>query len=168
MAAPFATPRAPVRATRWWAAKTRGDRRVAAAFAMVIGALIAWWALWQPLVRDIAAMRATAPRAAVALGEARRMADDMAGLTRMTAPKSAADPRADLERVLAQQGMRNAVTQLDWQEGRARLVFAAVGYGALIAALEALQRDAHLTVVEATLTARVESGSVRAEIVVAR
>ena len=60
------------------------------------------------------------------------------------------------------------MTQLDWQEGRARIVFAAVGYDALIVALEALQRDAQLRAVEATLTARVEPGMVRAELTLAR
>jgi len=48
------------------------------------------------------------------------------------------------------------------------LVFAAVGYDALIAALEALQRDEKLRAVEAVITARVEPGMVRAEITLAR
>ena len=43
-----------------------------------------------------------------------------------------------------------------------------MSYDALIAGLEALQRDAQLRVVEATLTARVEPGTVRAELVLAR
>ncbi len=70
--------------------------------------------------------------------------------------------------MLAQQGMRAPMTQLEWQEGRARIVFADVKFDALVATLEALQRDAHLRVVEGTLTARVEPGSVRAELTVAR
>ncbi len=61
-----------------------------------------------------------------------------------------------------------AVTSLDWRDGRAHVVLAAVGYDALIVALEALQRDARLRAVEATLTARVEPGTVRAELTLAR
>ena len=74
----------------------------------------------------------------------------------------------DLERVLVAQNLRPAVTQLDWKDARARLVFGAVGYDPLVAGLEALQRDARLRVVEGTLTARVEPGTVRAELVLAR
>jgi type II secretory pathway component PulM len=84
------------------------------------------------------------------------------------APPAGLDARADLERVLAQQNLRALLTQQDWKDGRARLTFGAVQYDALIAALEALQRDARLRIVEATLTARIEPGTVRAELVLAR
>ena len=124
--------------------------------------------LWQPLVRDIGAMRLADTRNAAALADARRMADEVAGLARTSTAPPAANVRADLERVLAQQGLRNLVTQQDWHDDRARLVFATVSYDALIAALEALQRNARLRVVEGTLTARVEPGAIRAELVLAR
>ena len=97
-----------------------------------------------------------------------RMAKEIGGLARAPRDGAPADARADLERVLAQQNLRAAVTQLDWRDGRAHVVLAAVGYDALIAALEALQRDARLRAVEATLTARVEPGTVRAELTLAR
>ena len=132
---------------------------------LAIGSL-AWWLVWQPLVRDIAVMRAVQARDASVLSAATKMADEIAGLARTSVPEPNA--RADLERVLAQQGLRSAVTQLEWQEGRARLVFADVKFDALVAALEALQRDVRLRVVEGTLTARVEPGSIRAELVIGR
>jgi type II secretory pathway component PulM len=43
-------------------------------------------------------------------------------------------------------------------------VFGGVGYEALINMLDAVQRDARLRVIEARLTARVEPGTVRAEV----
>ncbi len=58
--------------------------------------------------------------------------------------------------------------RLEWQDGRARVVFAAVDFAKLVAGLEALQRESGLAIVEATLTARVEPGTVRAELVLAR
>ena len=73
-----------------------------------------------------------------------------------------------LERTLNQHNLRGAVTQLDWQEGRAHVVFAAVSYEALIGLLEALQRDAGVRAIDATLTARVEPGTVRADLTLAR
>ena len=96
------------------------------------------------------------------------MSGEIAGLARTPAATDAPDARSSLERVLSQQNLRSAVTQLDWQEGRARLVFAAVPYDALITMLDALQRQAQLRAMEATITSRVETGTVRAELTVAR
>jgi general secretion pathway protein M len=165
MATPFASLDSSSPLARWWAAKGTSERRVAAAIAAIVVAGLAWWLLWQPLTRDIAAMRTVQTREASAFAAAEKMAAEIAGLARTTAAPPAADARGDLERVLAQQGLRQAATQMDWQDGRARVVFADVRFDALVAALEALQRDAQLRVVEATLTARVEPGTVRAELV---
>ncbi len=168
MSAPRAAHYVPRPVARWWSAKTGGERRVIATLAVLAGVGLGWWAVWQPLARDIDAMRAAAARDATALHSANRMADEIAGLARSVAPQPAADAHADLERVLAQQALRSALTQQDWHDGRAHLVFARVDYDALIGALETLQRDARLRVVEATLTARVDPGTVRADVVLAR
>jgi type II secretory pathway component PulM len=153
--------------TRWWGEKSRGERRIVVAFAAFVGLVLGWWGLWLPLVNDLAVMRADAPSSRAALAEAHRMADEIASLAR-TPAAPAADTRALLEHGLASANLRQAVTQLDWQEGRARLVFAAVDFARLVAALESLQHDSGLALVDATLTARVEPGTVRAELVLAR
>ena len=168
MAALHAALRIPDPALRWLAAKSRSERRVMSALLAVVLVALAWALAWQPVARDMEALRAARPGNAAALAAARRMTDEIAGLARSSAQPAAPDARAGLERILAQQNLRSAVTQLEWQDGRARTVFAAVGYDALIVALEALQRDAQLRAVEATLTARVEPGMVRAELTLAR
>lgn len=168
MATPFASLDAPSPLVRWWAAKSAGEHRIVAAIAALVAAVLAWWVVWQPLTRDVAAMRAAQAREVQALAAAKSMASEMAGLARTPGAPPAADARADLERALTQQGLRAAATQIEWQDGRARVVFADVRFDALVAALEALQREARLRVVEATLTARVEPGTVRAELVLAR
>jgi type II secretory pathway component PulM len=168
VASPFTALRASLPLARWWSVKTASERRVLGTLAIVAVAALAWWALWQPLGRDIAAMRAVQAHNAAALADARRVADEIAGLARTAPPPTAADARADLERVLTREGLRSLVTQAEWQEGRARVVFAAVNYDTLVAALEGLQRDARLRIVEATLTARVEPGTIRAELVLTR
>src|SRR6185295_391585 len=105
---------------------------------------------------------------AAALARARGMTKEIGELAR-AAPKSVpTDARADLDRALSQQNLRSAVTSIDWRDGRAHVVLAAAGYDALIVALEALQRDTRLRAVEATITARVEPGTVRAELTLAR
>jgi type II secretory pathway component PulM len=152
---------------RWWAALARRDRRLLVAIATLGLALAAWWLVWQPLQRDAATMRSAAPGEAAALSEGRRAAEEIAGLARAAVAPPSGDPRGVLERILVQRGLRAAVTQLDWQDGRARVVFTSVGFDPLVAALEVLQRDGRLRIVEAVITARVEPGSVRAELTLA-
>jgi len=151
----------------WWATSPARERRLLVAATTLGLALAAWWLVWQPLQRDAATMRSAAPREAAALSEGRRAAEEIAGLARTSVAAPSGDPRGVLERILAQRGLRTAVTQLDWQDGRARVVFTSVAFDPLVAALETLQRDGRLRIVEAVITARVEPGSVRAEITLA-
>ena len=120
------------------------------------------------MLRDSDALRAAHSGDRVALAAAQKIAEETAGLARTSAPSAPTDSRTGLERVLVAQGLRPAVTQLEWQDDRARVVFAAVGYDGLIALLETLQREEKLRVVEATITARVDPGTVRAELALAR
>jgi len=161
-------PAVPVSLLRWWAAKSPPERRMVAIVAAIVVIAVGWLGVWQPLTRDTATMRIERARNIGALAEAGRMADEIAGLARGGAVTKAGDPRADAERVLAAHGLRARATQLDLQEDRVRIVFADVAFAALVPALEALQRDARLRIVEATLTALVAPGNVRAELSLAR
>ncbi len=158
----------PPRLARWWASKSPGERRTMAAVALLVAATLAWLALWQPLQQDLAALRTAVPAERAALADGQRMAGEIAGLARASALPPAPEPQAAIERILGERGLRAGAAQVDWREGRARITLDAVRFDALVAALDALQRDARLHVVEATLTARVEPGTVRAELVVAR
>ena len=144
------------------------ERRTTVALLVVVAAAVLWATLWVPLARDTATLRLTRAANAAALAEARDRAKEASELSRTGPVAGAADARADLDRVLAQQGVRPAVTSLDWRDGRAQLVFAALPYDRLIALLEALQQSAKLRAVEATITARVEPGMVRADLTLAR
>ena len=160
--------RAPAPLTNWLATKTRAERSVVVAFLLLVAIALLWAVAWQPLMRDTAALRIAQAGDASALAEARGMAREIGSIAPLSAPEPPADLRANLEGALAQQNLRSAVTQLDWRDGRAHVVFAAVRYDAVIVAMEALQRDARLRAVAATLTARVEPGMVRAELTLAR
>lgn len=162
----------PASVATWMAEHSPVERRIATTLAILVAAATLWILLWQPMTRDVASMRTARSANAAALAEARAMAKEMSEFARVSqrgSPSGApTDARADLERVLAQQNLRPAVTSLDWRNGRAHLVLTAVGYDALVVALDALQRDARLRAVEATLTARVDPGTVRAELTLAR
>jgi type II secretory pathway component PulM len=160
--------RMPTPVARWLATKTPVERRSFATLFVVGTMALLWAVLWQPLTRDASALRGARTADAAALAQARAIVDEMRDLAKAPAPSAPPDARADLERILLQRDLRPAVTQLEWREGRARVVFTAVAYDALIVALETLQREARLRPVEATLTARVEPGMVRAELTLAR
>jgi type II secretory pathway component PulM len=160
--------RTPAPIARWLAEKTRSERRIVVAIAAAVGVALLWLAIWQPLRADTEALRTTRDVNAAALAAARKMTEEAAGLARTTTAPATVDSRTVLERTLNQHNLRGAVTQLDWQEGRAHVVFAAVSYEALIGLLEALQRDAGVRAIDATLTARVEPGTVRADLTLAR
>ena len=158
----------PAPIAKWIAEHSPTEQRIAAALAIVVAGAVLWLAAWQPMARDVASLRATRTANAVALGQARAMAKEIGALVRPNAIGAPADARADLDRILAQQNLRPSVASVDWRDGRAQVVLPAVSYHALIVALEALQRDARLRAVEATITARVEPGTVRAELTLAR
>ena len=160
--------RFPAPVSAWIASHSPAERGIAAALAIVAVIALLWVAFWQPMAGDAAALRLAKAGNAAALAQAREIAREMASTPPAPPQTTSTDARALLDRVLAQQHLGGAVTSLDWRDGRARIVLAAVGYDPLIAALEALQRDARLRVLEATITARVEPGIVRAELMFAR
>jgi type II secretory pathway component PulM len=168
MSMTFGSLRVPAPVAKWLATKSRAERRILAAILLLFGIAVLWAAFWQPLTRDMAALRVAQAGHAVALADAHRMAKEISGLARIPPKEVPPDARAALERILEQQNLRASVTQVEARDGRAHVVFAAVGYAPLVGALETLQRDAGLRAVETTLTARVERGTVRADVTLAR
>ena len=73
--------------SRWWAAKRLGERKVVYALGALLGVAGAWFVVWQPLTRDLAALRAAAPVERSARAAAQRMADELAGLARNPASR---------------------------------------------------------------------------------
>jgi type II secretory pathway component PulM len=82
------------------------------------------------------------------------------------APLTGGDRRAAIERVLAEHGLRFVRDAQD-ADGN-RYVIESAPFDVLVRTLDALARDAHARAVEATLAARVEPGTVRAELAFAR
>jgi type II secretory pathway component PulM len=154
----------------WWHGKRPGERRALLAFGALIIALLAWALLWLPLTRDLAAQRAASARTAAALAAGRATAVDLAALTRTAAPPplDEAAARGVIERALGQHQLTPALAGFEWRDGRARLTLTAAPLPALASALETIERDARLFVVEASLTALAAPGQVRAELTLGR
>jgi general secretion pathway protein M len=154
---------------QWWQLRSPGERTLLASAAAVVAIAVAWLIVWEPLARDadrltrqLAADRAT-------LVDARRAADEIAGLARASPSVAIADPRAALDAALTRQGLKSAATMIERIDNeRIRLTFDTIAFDALTAFLDTLQREARLRAVELVATARVEPGQVRADVTLAR
>jgi type II secretory pathway component PulM len=154
-------------ARAWWRTKPSRERRALTAMATVVVGALAWLAAWQPLVRDLQASESEALRLQRELVLARRDAEEAARLARASLPP-VVELRTAVDRALVDTGLRSAVTSMSWQERRVTLTFAAVEFDALIAWLERLHRETGLHLREASISALVQQGTVRADLVLAR
>ncbi len=116
----------------------------------------------------IARSREDVVRNRLMLGVARARAAENVALGRSNVPRRNDDPRSAIDRVLAANGLR--YTALDAQRGDAaqRIVIESAPFDALIRALDTLARQEGLRVTDASFAARVDPGTVRAELAFTR
>ena len=150
----------------WDRASPRERVAIAAGLVVVIGAL-AWAFVWQPLTRDLERLRETASLDKATLTRARAMADEIAGMSR-SAPPPRGDLRSAVERALGDRGLRAPAVAIEPQPDRVKLMVPVVPFVTLVGTLDAIRKDAAAFVVEGVITPRVEPGTVRAEVVLAR
>ncbi len=137
------------------------------ALAAAVVAALLWLSIWQPMQRDIERMTRALASDRSALAEARRKTDDIATLARSTPTPDARDARADFDAVFARAGVKpTSIDRTD--DDRLRVGIDNIGFDALVAVLDSLQREARLRAVDLTVTGRVEPGQVRAELTLAR
>jgi type II secretory pathway component PulM len=154
---------------QWWQLRSRSERMLLTAAAGIAALALAWLVVWQPLARDTDRLDRQIENDRAMLADARRRADEIAGLARSAPSVAPAEPRAALDAALARQNLKVAATTIERIDNeRIRLTFDAIGFDALTAFLDALQRDARLRAVELVATARVEPGQVRADVTLAR
>ena len=154
---------------QWWQLRSRSERILLAAAAGIAALALAWLVVWQLLARDTDRLDRQIETDRAMLADARRRADEIAGLARSAPSVAPAEPRAALDAALTQQNLKSAATTIERIDNeRIRLTFDAIGFDALTAFLDALQRNARLRAVELVATARVEPGQVRADVTLAR
>lgn len=153
---------------RWLDARTPRERGLIAVAAVLAAGFAAWLGFWVPLNANIATLRAEAVRSRAALVEGRRMAEAIPALARSARAPEPLPPRAAVERAAA--AALGAVPGLliGSADESIRVTLPAVAFDAVVVFVELLQREARLQLHEATLTARVEPGTVRAELVFRR
>jgi type II secretory pathway component PulM len=143
------------------------ERRLVVAAAVVVVLAVSYVVAWSPLTRDIERARDNLARDRATLAAMQRL-DASSAAPASATPPAAVEPRAAVLTALDARGLRGAAAQVELREGRVSMVLGAVPLDALVGLVDDLQRTAGLRVVEARLLARVEPGSVRAEITLGR
>jgi len=154
--------------SRWWDRASSREHWLVIVAVLAVALAVAWIGIARPMLADIARLHRDNPRSHAILAAAQAQATDIAALARETRPAAGADAKTLLERVIAERGLRAALASLDLQEGRARVLFNNVRFDALASMLDAVSRGDGLRLVDATLTTRVEPGTVRAELTFVR
>ena len=134
--------------------------------AVVVAAVLA--IAWQSLTAAISRARDDVARTGVELAIARARIAETESLARAAAPSSTADVRSAVTRVLGEHALQGAPVDAKSADGRFAVVVADARFDAVVNALDALARKEGIRLVEGTVTARVDPGSVRAELTFAR
>jgi len=143
------------------------ERRLVVAAALVVVLAVLYVVAWTPLTRDIERARDSLARDRATLAAMQRL-DASSAAPASATPAPTVEPRTAVLAALDARGLRGAAAQVELREGRVSMVLGAVPLDALVGVVDDLQRTAGLRVVEARLLARVEPGSVRAEITLGR
>ena len=152
--------------TRTWDAGRPSQRTAWIAIATVAAITVAMIVVANPLQDAIARTREDIVRNQIELDVARARIAESAALARTSAPAQNADIRPAIDRVLSTRGLDYAVEAQG--ERSLRIVDEAAPFDALIRALVALAREDGVRVVEAIVSARVDPGTVRAELALTR
>jgi len=153
---------------RVWDGASARERSLAGFGVIVVLLTMLWVIVWQPMMTDTERLVRERTRNSAVLQAARADAEELAGLQRSPASTRNGDARAAIERVLAERGLRPMLTSVEVQDGRVRATFATIRFDALVGALDMLAKNDGIFPVEMTLTPRVEPGTLRAELTLAR
>ena len=123
---------------------------------------------WQPLTDAISRARDDVARTRVELAIARERAAETESLVRGAAPSSTADVRSAVTRVFGEHSLQSTPVDAKSADGRFAVIVADARFDAVVNAIDALASNEGIRLVEGTVTARVDPGSVRAELTFAR
>jgi general secretion pathway protein M len=157
----------PPRLARALDAASPRERRLVVAAVLVVVLAVLYVLAWQPLTRDIERAREALARDRATLAAVQRL-DAASAASSTVAPPAITEPRAAVLAALDARGLRSGAAQVELREGRIAMVLDGVRFDTLVGLADELARTAGLRVVEARLLARVEPGTVRAEMTLGR
>jgi type II secretory pathway component PulM len=143
------------------------SRRPALAGLAIVAALVVATVVALRLHDAIARERENVARSGLVLVAACARAAENVTLARTNVVAKHGDLRASIERIFARHGLRYAPLDAQAGDDAQTIVIEAAPFDVLVRALDALSREEAVRVIDATLTARVDPGTVRAELVLA-
>lgn len=147
-----------------WDAARPAQRVLFSAILLGLAVALGLFYVAVPIRESIAREKADVVRNRLVLDIARVRIAENAGLARAAPAIHTGDLRAAVDRVLSRNGLQSAPSGQKAAGGQIAVVIAQARFDALVRALEALARDEGVNVVEATLTALVDPGFVRADV----
>ena len=151
-----------------WDAASPAQRRLLVAAAIVVLLAVALVVGGVPLTSAIARSEVDVARSRMLLDVARERVADNESLARASTPSHAGDVRSAVERAMASQDIRATPVAGRASAGQFAIVIPEAAFDRIVAAIDALALQDGVQVVEATITALVDRGAVRAELTLAR
>jgi type II secretory pathway component PulM len=144
------------------------SRRLLLGAATVVVVIVALAAATGPMTEAIGRTRSDIARTKQLIDVARERNADSAGLARGNVAVRTVDVRTAVDGTLARHALRAAPAAANTADGRYAIVIDDGRFESIVIALDSLARDEGVRVIEATFTARVEPGRVRADLAFVR
>lgn len=157
----------------WWAGLAPRERRILVLGAVALGLILAWVAVWEPLLQGRSALRSDVARLSAEAVWMEQVADDVRRRARLeqrapALPGAGGSVLTLIEVSANAAGLRSALTRVQPEGDGARLIMDAVGFDALMGWLAELELRQGLRVSELMIEGQQAAGQVSARLLLER
>ena len=157
----------------WWAGLAPRERRILVLGAVALGLILAWVAVWEPLLQGRSALRSDVARLSAEAVWMEQVADDVRRRARLeqrapALPGAGGSVLTLIEVSANAAGLRSALTRGQPEGEGARLIMDAVGFDALMGWLAELELRQGLRVSELMIEGQQAAGQVSARLLLER
>lgn len=157
----------------WWAGLAPRERRILVLGAVALGLILAWIAVWEPLLQGRSALRSDVARLSAEAVWMEQVADDVRRRARLeqrapALPGAGGSVLTLIEVSANAAGLRSALTRVQPEGEGARLIMDAVGFDALMGWLAELELRQGLRVSELMIEGQQAAGQVSARLLLER
>lgn len=157
----------------WWAGLAPRERRILVLGAVALGLILAWVAVWEPLLQGRSALRSDVARLSAEAVWMEQVADDVRRRARLeqrapALPGAGGSVLTLIEVSANAAGLRSALTRVQPEGEGARLIMDAVGFDALMGWLAELEQRQGLRVSELMIEGQQAGGQVSARLLLER
>lgn len=157
----------------WWAGLAPRERRILVLGAVALGLILAWVAVWEPLLQGRSALRSDVARLSAEAVWMEQVADDVRRRARLeqrapALPGAGGSMLTLIEVSANAAGLRSALTRVQPEGEGARLIMDAVGFDALMGWLAELELRQGLRVSELMIEGQQAAGQVSARLLLER